>query len=1038
MKRKLFFASFSLIPVLVLYCCAWAGSVSVSGSTAPGEEALFTSSVKPNVLIILDNSNSMDEDFYGNAAGSWAVGSKSFQGKKVLGEVVNAYGSAMRLGLMTYRLPGDVSAQNLYNVTYFSSYDPKSYCPAPPAACVEYCRTGNTASGAACETSCKAQNSAFEAAYIDDSITGFAMTSEPRIRYCALAYPKTQRIINPADPGNYIYYKQALPYYSPSDEGNSFWVSPSYVADDSADSYYRYSTKTGTSDGMPNPNDSSAPDFGYSGFLDGMSVAPTDSDIALGYREFGRRQGVFYVGKTWFSNLSPGRGFLQVPIGESQQDALLNKLKVCGSTDAAACLTQSDDQRQNFYMSCNSGDVNACSYVVNSGLTPTAGTLQSAMDYFQGNYPGARSPIDPACAACQTNYIVYVTDGLPSVDESGARGSADALLDKVAEKLTTLQNLPVNVGAGSYSYKIRTYIVGVGLTEEAKAKLDRMAEAGGTAVNGGAYYADNPGELKDALDQVFVDIQSSNYSFSLPSISTVRFRDENAMYVASFYPSNSTALWEGHLQKYEIDSTGGIAGEVWDAGKVLETPGKESLRNIRTMINGAMRDFNTANIDKSLLGFPNSMKAEDQDEARNRIIGYIRGERRLPYKGAWINNPDYPRKFGDVFHSNPVTISSPSLFFNDNRDRNSAFASFRADNQRSSAAGTRIVIAGANDGQLHAFETGSGEERWSFIPTPLLSKLSSLDPTSSSKKHTYLVDGPISASEVWTPAALSDGTRKYEGDWRTLAVVSLGAGARTDTLWSKSNFCDKDFKKGNPKYSNGFDHYCGYYALDVTETSQFPEFKWVVHPRSKADADYMGEPWSKMAIGRVLIEGNERWVGFFGGGYFMGGTAADTPGKGFFVVDLRDGNILYSRTAQQEPQMDLIPGAPAVVDQDNDGFIDTAYVGDVSGHIWKFSFCPFTTNAAARASCKADDANWKAMRLYSSSAKLPVFSTPAVAWDGRDFWIFWGTGDKANPNAAATGNHFFALRDRKNPRSATVPAPYTDANLQPIPAGGTF
>ena len=39
--------------------------------------------------------------------------------------------------------------------------------------------------------------------------------------------------------------------------------------------------------------------------------------------------------------------------------------------------------------------------------------------------------------------------------------------------------------------------------------------------------------------------------------------------------------------------------------------------------------------------------------------------------------------------------------------------------------------------------------------------------------------------------------------------------------------------------------------------------------------------------------------------------------------------------------MGVIPGFPAIVDRDNDGFIDTAYVGDLAGNLWKFTFCPF-------------------------------------------------------------------------------------------------
>jgi len=103
---------------------------------------LFTISVPPNVLFILDNSNSMDEDFVGNCVCSWATGSRSVEGKKALISLVNTYVNKMRIGLMTYRL-SSASKYQLHNAVYFASYEPKSYCPNPPPECEEWCKTGS-------------------------------------------------------------------------------------------------------------------------------------------------------------------------------------------------------------------------------------------------------------------------------------------------------------------------------------------------------------------------------------------------------------------------------------------------------------------------------------------------------------------------------------------------------------------------------------------------------------------------------------------------------------------------------------------------------------------------------------------------------------------------------------------------------------------------------------------------------------------------------------------------------------------------------
>jgi len=67
------------------------------------------------------------------------------------------------------------------------------------------------------------------------------------------------------------------------------------------------------------------------------------------------------------------------------------------------------------------------------------------------------------------------------------------------------------------------------------------------------------------------------------------------------------------------------------------------------------------------------------------------------------------------------------------------------------------------------------------------------------------------------------------------------------------------------------------------------------------------------------------------------------------------------------------------------------------------------------------------MILYNPGGdKLPTFNSPAVARDQNDYWVFWGTGDKANPNNEGPQNKFLAIRDQ-NPTSA-----HTLSNLQNI------
>ena len=100
--------------------------------------------------------------------------------------------------------------------------------------------------------------------------------------------------------------------------------------------------------------------------------------------------------------------------------------------------------------------------------------MQSAINYFKG-VNGYSSPLQ---YSCQKNFIVYVTDGLPSNDESGNPGSASSLIPTVLTKLNSLRSLTATVSGVSNTYDVKTFIVGVGLTKDDKTLLDSMALAG--------------------------------------------------------------------------------------------------------------------------------------------------------------------------------------------------------------------------------------------------------------------------------------------------------------------------------------------------------------------------------------------------------------------------------------------------------------------------------------------------------------------------------------------------------------------------------
>lgn len=544
--------------------CSW--SFTTTGLTAASYSAypsFMCDTLQPNVLIILDNSNSMDEDMVGNAVGSpkcsdtsdLTTCSRSVIARLGLIDTINAYADKMRIGLMSFKL-SSASKYYLHNSYYFSSFNPKSYCPSPPAACTTYCTDGTAAALATCNAYCQAQNASFDATYKDAILDTSAKSS-----YCSLIYPKTNKYTD--SNGVTVYGATPGTLYSSTSQGIRYLYAPSYSTSlypSNTDSYYSCSSHTGTTDATS----------GYSGCSGPYGFTPTDDDYALGFYDFGARNYWYYTSRTWYSNSSPGGGYLHVPIAandsaNSQRDSLLAKLGLAG-TNASTNGFKDDETK---YMACTyTSDPNACSYIVNSGLTPTNGTLASAKQYFKGTLSqGSTTLASPIQYPCQKNYIIFVTDGAPSVNSSGAAGTASALIGDVVSTIAGLRCPSTGASSancqftyGGATYDIQTYVLGVALNSTNKSLVSSMATAGGTT----AYFGDDLSSFNTAIASIFKDILSSASSGTAASILNNSQGSGAGLLQAMFYPmkvftgssSSANAYWIGEMHNlwYYIDT----------------------------------------------------------------------------------------------------------------------------------------------------------------------------------------------------------------------------------------------------------------------------------------------------------------------------------------------------------------------------------------------------------------------------------------------------------------------------------------------------
>jgi len=446
--------------------------------------------------------------------------------------------------------------------------------------------------------------------------------------------------------------------------------------------------------------------------------------------------------------------------------------------------------------------------------------------------------------------------------------------------------------------------------------------------------------------------------------------------------------WEGHLRAYDVsnmspedsmDSTlrtishsnlSAPSGReitvsgveiLWDAGEILNMrlPGDRIIYSAIRGESGFSRlDFNPANV--------NTLAPILQDFNNDNVglINFVRGEDR-----DW--------KLGDINHSNPLVVGSPTGNPSQMGDEYTKFMETWKDRQK-------VLYVGTNDGMLHCFDVRTGEELWGFIPYNLLPKLKNMWAVDNATGDRYF------ARDVYVDGSPVVADVQISGTWRTILVCGQGAG-KGSTLGGGINY---------------------YFALDITEPRN-PLPLWEFTSAS------MGETWSVPAIGKVTVEGNPAWVAFMGSGY---DNNPDLPvGHVFNAVNLENGTSFWSfaapdvDTSKKYPNIpNAIPGSPTLVDVDQNGYADYVYVGDLDGRLWKVNVSvPFEREGTS-------STTWdSAVRvIYQDSNNYPILCKPACWFNpvsGATIpRIYFGTGgdDRAPTNATYS---FIALLDSSIP-----------------------
>ncbi|MHB1661438.1 MAG: pilus assembly protein [bacterium] len=197
---------------------------------------------------------------------------------------------------------------------------------------------------------------------------------------------------------------------------------------------------------------------------------------------------------------------------------------------------------------------------------PMAGTLASALSYLTGS-----SLPTPSCPG--QKYVIFVTDGLPTYDQNGsnwppigsvaaagygvtATFNTDGSLAKTND--TALQET-INEIADLKAQGIDTYVIGMGagvepsLNPQAANTLKAMAVAGGT---NNFFPATTPGDIANDLGIIVQEIMASG-SYTTPVIHQTTTGANKYLYYADFEATLTQPLWgEGNIYLFQLDNPG--------------------------------------------------------------------------------------------------------------------------------------------------------------------------------------------------------------------------------------------------------------------------------------------------------------------------------------------------------------------------------------------------------------------------------------------------------------------------------------------------
>ncbi len=542
--------------------------------------------------------------------------------------------------------------------------------------------------------------------------------------------------------------------------------------------------------------------------------------------------------------------------------------------------------------------------------------------------------ISPLGESCQTNHLVFLTDGSGNTHftdtndiynswggdtcDSTQWSSGDDCSIKMVAWLHNNDIAPEIAGKQT----VTTHMIGFGPAAD-PALMQQMARAGG----GGYYSPSDQAQLTDDVSNIVNSIANVNSSFVKAGVTVNQYNrlsHNDELYFSLFSPQSSST-WPGNIKGYRLAS-----------GQIVDANGLPAIDPLKGEFKASAKSYWSSLVDGNEV---DKGGAAEQLQANRKVYSNISSYRLSTDPGNRLkqkNNSITTSLFGDVTPKRRDTIlywiqgydvqdtafdPSDASSLNDTPIRKNLGDPLHSQptilqyNKSSGDPLTSRIYVGTNHGYLHSFDVNDGSEAWAFIPKELLPRLDGII-SGALGRHSYGLDGSVAIYVV-------DSNRNGAVDPGEKALLYIG-----------------QRRGGN-----------SYFAFDISAPDK-PVMLFKIKG-GKGAFTQLGQTWSKPSISKMNLAGvnADKLVMIFGGGYDEVqdiedvASTTDTIGNAVFIVDAYSGNLLWNSTNDTAPHdgvagpistMNAIPSQITTFDIDGDGLIDHLYATDTKAQVFRF------------------------------------------------------------------------------------------------------